>query len=111
MADPDDYVGENLYDLFEDHNDPDTRRDRTRLWRGKDGKLRVSTFDGGGQSWVLESGTEYQLEDFVAYLPMGSTFIHLSTKLFWRDHQGCTSKPRRWCPCLCPPRPPAPARG
>ena len=29
IADPDDFIGENLYDLFEDHNDPDTRRDRT----------------------------------------------------------------------------------
>ena len=92
MADPDDYVGENLYDLFEDPNDPDTRRDRTRLWQGRDGKLRISTFDEGGQSWVLETGTEYKLEDFVAYLPMGSTFIHLSTKLFWRGTSGVNSQ-------------------
>ena len=92
VADPDDYLGENLYDLFEDHNDSDTRRDRTRLWRGKDGKLRASTFDEGGQSWVLESGTEYKLEDFVAYLPMGGTFIHLSTKLFWRGTSGVNSQ-------------------
>ena len=92
LADPDDLIGENLYDLFEDHNDPDTRHDRTRLWRGKDGKLRISTFDEGGQQWVLETGTEYKLEDFVAYLPMGSTFIHLSTKLFWRGTSGVNSQ-------------------
>ena len=92
IADPDDFIGENLYDLFEDHNDPSTRRDRTKLWRGKDGKLRVSTFDTGGQQWVLETGTEYKLEDFVAYLPMGSTFIHLSTKLFWRGTSGVNSQ-------------------
>ena len=92
VADPDDYVGENLYDLFEDHSDPDTRRDRTRLLRGRDGKLRVVTFDEGGQQWVLETGTEYRLEDFVAYLPMGSTFIHLSTKLFWRGTSGVNSQ-------------------
>ena len=92
IADPDDYIGENLFDLFEDHNDPDTRRDRTKLWRGKDGKLRVSTFDEGGQQWALETGTEYKLEDFVAYLPMGSTFIHLSTKLFWRGTSGVNSQ-------------------
>ena len=92
IANPDDYIGENLYDLFEDPNDPDTRSNRTSPWRGKDGKLRVGTFDDGGQQWVLETGTEYRLEDFVAYLPMGSTFIHLSTKLFWRGTSGVNSQ-------------------
>ena len=69
IADPADYVGENLYDLFEDHNDPGTRRDRTHLWRGKDGKLRVGTFDDGGQQWVLdaEEGAT-TINDFYAHL-------------------------------------------
>ena len=92
MADPDEFVGENLYDLFEDPNDPDTRCDRTRLWRGKDGKLRVGTFDGGGQNWLLESGSEYRLEDFIAYLPLAGTFIHLRTRKFWKGTSGINSQ-------------------
>ena len=92
MADPDEFVGENLYDPFEDPNDPDTRWDRTRLWCGKDGKLRVGTFDGGGQNWLLESGSEYRLEDFVAYLPLAGTFIHLRTRKFWKGTSGINSQ-------------------
>jgi hypothetical protein len=93
LADPDDYVGENLFDLFEDPNDPDTRRDRTRLWRGsKDGRLRVGTFDGGGQTWLLEAASEYRLEDFIAYLPLPATFIHLRTRKFWKGTAGINSQ-------------------
>jgi hypothetical protein len=68
LAEPDDYVGENLYDLFEDPIDPDTRCDRTRLWLGKDGKLRVGTFDGGGQNWLLATKGMTSVTDFYAHL-------------------------------------------
>jgi hypothetical protein len=92
LAEPDDYVGEDLYDLFEDPDDADTRCDRTRIWRGKDGRLRVGTFDGGGQNWLLENDDEYRLEDFVAYLPLGGTFIHLRTRKFWKGASGINAK-------------------
>jgi hypothetical protein len=92
MVDPDEFIGENLCDLFEDPNDPDTRCDRTRVWRGKDGRLRVGTFDGGGQVWLLESASEYRLEDFIAYLPLAGTFIHLKTRKFWKGTSGINSQ-------------------
>ena len=92
LAEPDDYVGEDLYDLFEDPSDPDTRCDRTRVWRGKDGRLRIGTFDGGGQIWLLEDGSDYKLEDFIAYLPLASTFIHLRTRKFWKGAAGVNAK-------------------
>ena len=66
-------------------------REECLIARAKWSASRIQNLVEKGQS-ESDVGTEYQLEDFVAYLPMGQTFIHLRTKLFWRGTSGVNSQ-------------------
>ena len=56
LAEPDDYVGEDLYDLFEDPSDPDTRCDRTRVGAARMGGSASGRSTEGGRSGCWRTG-------------------------------------------------------